>query len=131
MGPYLDCSGFTYATTSTGTYPIGIESLNISSTDFWKIGSGISNKEATNGGFKVKTEEIRKKFLPVMYAPKKIIYNGPATIVFWEDGTKTIVKKAKGEKNNRYNAFCAALAKKLYGNNSVVNRLVKSGKEEK
>lgn len=65
------------------------------------------------------------------YAPKKIIYNGKATIVFWIDGTKTIVKKAKGEPYNRYNAFCAALAKKVFGNNSVVNRFVNSGIEQK
>lgn len=65
------------------------------------------------------------------YAPKKIIYNGKATIVFWVDGTKTIVKKAEGEPYNRYNAFCAALAKKVFGNNSVVNRFVKSGIEQK
>lgn len=63
--------------------------------------------------------------------PKKIIYNGPATIVFWEDGTKTIVKRAKKEKDNKYNAFCAALAKKIFGNNSRVNAIVKSGIEEK
>ena len=63
--------------------------------------------------------------------PTKIIYNGPATIVFWADGTKTIVKKSKKEKDNKYNAFCAALAKKIYGTNSNVNRIVKSGIEEK
>lgn len=63
--------------------------------------------------------------------PTKIIYNGPATIVFWVDGTKTIVKKSKKEKDNKYNAFCAALAKKIYGSNSNVNRIVKSGIEEK
>lgn len=63
--------------------------------------------------------------------PTKIIYNGPATIVFWVDGTKTIVKKSKKEKDNKYNAFCAALAKKIYGTNSNVNRIVKSGIEEK
>lgn len=61
------------------------------------------------------------------YKVKRIIYNNPATIVFWEDGTKTVVKKAKGEKFNKYNAFCAALAKKLYGNNSRVNAIVASG----
>lgn len=63
--------------------------------------------------------------------PEKIIYNDPATVVFWEDGTKTVVKRAKGEKFNKYNAFCAALAKKTYGNNSVVNRIVQSGLEQK
>ena len=63
------------------------------------------------------------------YIPKKIIYNGPATIVFWKDGTKTVVKCHEGTENNHYNAFCAALAKKILGNNSKVNRIVKSGIE--
>ena len=59
--------------------------------------------------------------------PKRIIFNNPATIVFWEDGTKTVVKLSKGEKFNSYNAFCAALAKKIFENNSRVRAIVKSG----
>ena len=27
---------------------------------------------------------------------KKVIFNDPATIVFWKDGTKTIVKRQEG-----------------------------------
>lgn len=65
------------------------------------------------------------------YTPKKIIFNGPATIVFWKDGTKTIVKRAKKDKDNKYNAFCAALAKKIFKSNSRVNSIVKNGIEEK
>ena len=65
------------------------------------------------------------------YGVKKIIYNDPATIVFWKDGTKTVVKCAKGEKFNEYTAFCAALAKKVYGTNSRVTKIVKSGEEHK
>lgn len=61
------------------------------------------------------------------YKPVRIIYNSPATIVFWSDGTKTVVKKRKGEKFNEYNAFCAALAKKVFESNSAVNRIVSSG----
>ena len=61
---------------------------------------------------------------------KKIIYNDPATVVFWEDGTKTVVKRSKGEKNNHYAAFCAALAKKIYKNNSQVNKIVQSGEDQ-
>lgn len=64
------------------------------------------------------------------YIPKRIIYNNPATIVFWKDGTKTVVKKAAKEPYNKYNAFCAALAKKVYGNNSRVNTLVSSGEDQ-
>ena len=36
------------------------------------------------------------------YTPKKIIFNGPATVVFWKDGTKTVVKRAKKDKDNKY-----------------------------
>ena len=70
---------------------------------------------------------------PKMYPSLKvdhIIYNDPATIVFWKDGTKTVVKRAKGEKFNKYYAFCAALAKKAFGNNSQVNKIVASGVDQ-
>lgn len=63
--------------------------------------------------------------------PVKIVVNDPATIVFWKDGTKTVVKKAKGERFNSYNAFCAALAKKIFGNNSRVNAIVAKGTVQK
>lgn len=33
------------------------------------------------------------------------------------------------EKFSKYHAFCAALAKKIYGNNSRVNAIVESGKD--
>lgn len=65
------------------------------------------------------------------YTPKKIIFNGPATVVFWKDGTKTVVKRAEKDPDNRYNAFCAALAKKIFKSNSKVNSIVKNGIEEK
>ena len=58
------------------------------------------------------------------YGVDRIIRNGPATIVIWTDGTKTIVKRSKGEKDDIYVAFCAALAKKLYGNNSKIKRML-------
>ena len=58
--------------------------------------------------------------------PKRIIKNGPAMVVFWKDGTKTIVKRKKGEPDNVYHAFTAALAKKIFGSNSKVNSIVGS-----
>lgn len=30
---------------------------------------------------------------PICLEPKKVVYNDPATIVIWTDGTKTVVKK--------------------------------------
>lgn len=39
----------------------------------------------------------------------KIIFNPPATIVFWEDGTKTVVKCAAEDEFNEYYGLLAAL----------------------
>lgn len=58
--------------------------------------------------------------------PKRVIKNGPAMVVFWKDGTKTVVKRKKGEPDNIYHAFTAALAKKIFGSNSKVNNIVGS-----
>ena len=58
------------------------------------------------------------------YAVKKIIYNPPATIVFWEDGSKTVVKYSQYDEYNLYFGFLAALAKKVYGNPSRVRKIV-------
>lgn len=58
--------------------------------------------------------------------PKKIMRNGPATIVFWEDGTKTVVKKMPCDKDDIYAAFCAAFTKKYFGSNEKVKATVDS-----
>lgn len=58
------------------------------------------------------------------FTPKKIIFNKPATIVFWEDGTKTVVKCSEDDKYSEYFGFLAALAKKIYGNSSRVRKIV-------
>lgn len=70
------------------------------------------------------------RYISPKYNPYHIIFNDPATIVFWEDGTKTVVKRAEGEKWNEYNAFCAALAIKIFGNNSKVRKIVNSGEHQ-
>lgn len=59
------------------------------------------------------------------YRPKRIIQNGPATIVFWKDGTKTIVKKSPDSPDDIYYAFCSALAKKMYKTNSALKRSIR------
>lgn len=44
-----------------------------------------------------------------------VIFNGPATIVFWNDGTKTVVKHdGKGRKDKR-TAIMYAFMRKIYG----------------
>lgn len=55
-----------------------------------------------------------------------IFYDDVATVVFWTDGTKTVVKCPEGTPYDEYSAFCAALAKKIYGNNSKLQREIKN-----
>lgn len=45
----------------------------------------------------------------------KVIFNDPATIVFWSDGTKTVVK-ADGEKFDPEKGLAMAISKKFLGN---------------
>lgn len=46
---------------------------------------------------------------------KNVIFNDPATIVFWEDGTKTVVK-CENEEFDKEKGLAMACMKKMMGN---------------
>ena len=57
---------------------------------------------------------------------KNVIFNDPATIVFWEDGTKTVVKCQDGDEFDPEKGLAMAIVKKVYGNKgSYCNKLKK------
>ena len=62
---------------------------------------------------------------PVIPEPTRILLSGNRTIVFWNDGTKTIVKQSPTEQYSVYAAFTAALAIKLYGSNSKLKKILR------
>ena len=45
-----------------------------------------------------------------------VIFNNPATIVFWSDGTKTIVKAQDGDVFDPEKGLAMAISKKTFGN---------------
>lgn len=47
--------------------------------------------------------------------PKQVIYNPPATICLWPDGTKTVVKCHDGDTYSREFGLLACIAKHAYG----------------
>ena len=47
---------------------------------------------------------------------KNVIFNNPATIVFWSDGTKTIVKAQDGDVFDPEKGLAMAISKKTFGN---------------
>lgn len=46
---------------------------------------------------------------------KEVIFSGPATIVFWSDGTKTVVKCTEGDKMDYEIGIAMCTLKKLLG----------------
>lgn len=52
---------------------------------------------------------------------KDVIFNNPATIVKWADGTKTVVKVQKGEPYDEEKGLAMAFIKKVYANKGNYN----------
>lgn len=50
---------------------------------------------------------------------KDVIYNPPATIVLWEDGTKTVSKCDKEDKFDKLTGFSLCVAKHYASNNQM------------
>lgn len=67
-----------------------------------------------------------KKFIPT-----RIVYNGPATIVFFPDGEKIVVKQSENDEYCRENAVAQAIVKKIFGSRSKFLKLVEKGHEQK
>ena len=103
------------------------------------IGCKVSYKNYRNGilakcfGIPMGGEENMKEVKGVdnklAFIPKRINFRKKKgnyyTDVLWEDGTVTVVKLRDGEDFDEYAAFCAALAKKVFGSTNAVNTIVK------
>lgn len=63
---------------------------------------------------------------------KKVIFNDPATIVYWHDGDKTVVKCSDNDTFSEETGLVMAINKKLFGDDyySKVKKLVKKFKKE-
>ncbi len=82
----------------------------------------------SNNGIVVKGTKCCESF---KLMPVKIIHSGPATIVFWNDKTKTIVRCSENDVYDEYAAFCSALAIKMYGSNSHLKKMIRNKTEDK
>lgn len=57
----------------------------------------------------------RKRLEAHTIAIERVMFNGGCTIVFWTDGTKTVVKCDKREEFDMEKGLMAAIIKRLYG----------------
>lgn len=92
-----------------------------------KTGTALDN--VPEGDMTLVKHPVQKKEKPTMdsrYKVKKILYNGPATIVYWADGEKTVVKCMDTDTFDPMAGFCAALAKRIYGSTGAVKQIIKA-----
>lgn len=62
---------------------------------------------------------------------KQVIFNDLATIVVWWDDVKTVVKCQEGDTFDKEKGLAMAICKRLYGNKSNFNNLIKKWTEPK
>lgn len=61
---------------------------------------------------------------------KDVIFNDPATIVIWSDGSKTVVKCQSGDTYSKETGLALCIAKKYLGNKGNFNEVFKKYIEE-
>lgn len=83
-------------------------------------------KYALNDIFGVKNVE-RKNAMRI----KKVIFNDPATVVLWEDGTKTIVKSSDDDIHDPEKGLAMAIAKKLLEIKAIIIMCLRNGCRKK
>lgn len=93
---------------------------NDNSLDLMSISSNCALNLSTN----LSTEPV------VRFAIEKVIFNDPATIVLWEDGSKTVVKVQDGDTFDKEKGLAMALLKKLLGNNGSYYKEIKRWTED-
>ena len=99
-----------------------------------KHGTAKFEFECTAGEFRRIRRRINDELEPSLIAyAQKVIFNNPATIIIWADGTKTVVKCQNGDVYDPEKGMALCCAKKLLGNKSNFNNVFKKWlpKEEK
>ena len=76
-------------------------------------------------------KNARKDELKKKHGIDHVIFNGDATIVFWNDGEKTVVKRSEGECDDREKAILTAFAIKTLGGKPELNKMMRKAFTDK
>lgn len=97
---------------ATTTYPMGIiGSVTVNSGE--QLERMIEQLSINLMDAKVGKFILRPTYIEI----ERVIFNDPATIVFWQDGTKTVVKATQGETFNPYLGVVMCYLKRVLGEN--------------
>jgi hypothetical protein len=81
---------------------------------------GVDYEKAIKG-----LEAITFTISPKVVSIEKVIYNNPATVVYWSDKTKTVVKCQPGDEFDNERGLALAISKKFFGNKGNFNNQFK------
>lgn len=95
-----------------------------------KMASALSKRIHELSNNRIKDSEISSNNLYNTFEVKDILVNGPATIVFWEDGTKTVVKYDSEDLYDTEKAVAMCFMKKALGSRSM-NKLFDLAEDRK
>lgn len=70
------------------------------------------------------TEGIVSSFDDEPLEIEKVIFSGKATIVFWNNGEKSVVKCQKGDAYSQEEGLAMAICKMMYGNDNTFNDVI-------
>lgn len=121
--------------------------FNHTARSFWKLEETITEEEemptrinvdygSMFTGIKmmpINNEEASKMYREQIDKVKKVIFNYPATIILWNDGTKTVVRCGDDEKFDPEKGIAMCLLKKILGNtgdyNNYIRHLIAKGEQ--
>ena len=86
----------------------------------------IAQESSPTYGFTL-TAQVEETDMPEI---ERVIFNDPATIVYWADGTKMVVKCQNGDTFSKETGLAMAIAKRAYGNNGYYNDVMKQWLDE-
>lgn len=86
---------------------------DFSNDAFWRVLDNLDFSALEDAERELNRRVAPKSFLP---AVKSVIYNNPATIVMWDDGTKTVVKCRGGDTYSPHIGLAMCVTKKAMGN---------------
>lgn len=102
----------------------------------WEVEKMKKEKDVRSAYPDLPREQLCTKTFAI--CPNRIYYyDNNYTTVLWNDGTRTTVKLSDDDIYDEYSAFCVALAKRIYGSNSKIKKIIKTqgrfllSKEEK
>jgi len=88
-----------------------------------RIEGGVDH-EGFHSGWNAALRHVREHPDMILPSIERLIFNDPATIVYWNDGTKTVVKCQQGDTFSAETGLMAAMLKRFMGNDNSYNKVI-------